>query len=154
MSMSLRINTENAKYAWCEAYDISVLLIYYKPLSIHVIAAEGSLLFLTCFSRTSPFPVGRTMYSRMTTRFYMYVRMISLWRHRNNILQIAIWLSEYPGWDSRTPLWTITICKHVYTCCLVSVPCTDHRRVVNFDSSLLYRNIFLRVAVYRKYFSR
>jgi hypothetical protein len=41
------------------------------------------------------------------------------WRHRNftvknNILQIAIWLSEHPGWTSRTPPWIMTICKHVY----------------------------------------
>ena len=37
---------------------------------VPLIAAEGSHLFLTmCFSRTSPFPVGRVMYSRTTTRF-------------------------------------------------------------------------------------
>jgi hypothetical protein len=53
-----------------------------------LIAAEGSHLFLTmCFSRNSPFPVGRVMYSRTTTRFYLHVRMFvclygwsDLWR--------------------------------------------------------------------------
>jgi hypothetical protein len=37
------------------------------------------------------------------------------WRHRNlnNILQIAIWLSEHPGWDSRTPPWTTVFIQFV-----------------------------------------
>ena len=100
----------------CPMIHSSIIIRTYDIMTI--IAAEGSTLFFT-----SPFPVRELYAAKKSILGCLYIRKDHqiydvFWRHRNvkkyyDMLQIAIWLSEYPSRNSWTALWTMTICKHV-----------------------------------------
>jgi hypothetical protein len=98
----IRIKQFNLKYAYCCRRQHTILnmkyCVYVCPVSLaELCIAERQLDFICNVRMFGWSDLWRILTSQ---KFYS----------KNNILQIAIWLSEYPGWTSRTPPWTMTIC--------------------------------------------
>jgi hypothetical protein len=103
-----------ARACWCRRQHTILDDLFFSHQSVSGRVMVRIFRFMTNLETRARNPLWRLAEASLLRGLQALVsRLIYdvFWRHRNlnTILQIAIWLSEYPGWDSRTPPWTTVL---------------------------------------------